>query len=97
MKPEMGLWSFLERHSQSPRTHARLYYEGKIVTEGSVDASSQYIVNSMTYLVGYFPFCKYLLMSYLFIFQRMKVEENGSTNQRQNKIENDMHDCGAKK
>ena len=42
---------------------ARLYYQGKMVTEGSFDASSQYIVNSMTYLVGYFPFCKYLLMS----------------------------------
>ena len=39
MKPEMGLGSFLERHSQSPRTRARLYYQGKMVTEGSVDAT----------------------------------------------------------
>ena len=86
MKPEMGLWSFLERHSQSPRTRARLYYQGK-VTEGSADASSQYIVNSMTYLVGYFPFCDICWCPNYLFSQRMKVKENGSANQRQNKIE----------
>ena len=62
MKPEMGLLIFLERHSQSP-------------AEGSVDASSQYIVTSMTYSVGYFPFCKYFLISELFIFPKDESEE----------------------
>ena len=57
------------------------------MTEGSVDASSQYIVNSVTYLVGYFPFCKYLLMSYLFIFPK---DESEGKWKHQPKTENDM-------
>ena len=96
MKPEMGLWSFLERHFQSPRTRARLYYQGKMVTEGSVDASSQYIVNFMTYLVGFFPFCKYLLMSQLFIFPK---DESEGKWKHQPKTEQDRkwHGYAAKK
>ena len=89
MKPEMGLWieAFLSVILSLPKRALDL-----LSTEGSVDASSQYIVNSMTYLVGYFPFCKYLLSPNYLFSQRMKVKERPKTEQ-----DRKWHGYGAKK